>query len=83
MRIGPNASRFTLARPLKKAYLRPRALSSDTSGFQRATAHLSGRGEAVPMNLRVTELFRREGDAWKLVHRHADFLVSEAQKDIK
>jgi ketosteroid isomerase-like protein len=52
-------------------------------GFQRATAHLSGRGEAVPMNLRVTELFRREGDGWKLVHRHADFLVSEAQKDIR
>jgi len=46
-------------------------------GFQRATAHLRGRPEAVPFNLRVTELFRREGDSWKLIHRHADPLISE------
>ena len=46
-------------------------------GFQRATAHLRGRPEAIPFNLRVTELFRREGDTWKLIHRHADPLISE------
>jgi ketosteroid isomerase-like protein len=46
-------------------------------GFQRATAHLRGRPDAVPFNLRVTEIFRREGDAWKLIHRHADPLISE------
>lgn len=46
-------------------------------GFQRATAHLRGRLEAVPFNLRVTELFRRESDTWKLIHRHADPLPSE------
>ncbi len=51
-------------------------------GFQRATAHLRGRPEAVPFNLRVTELFRREGEDWKLIHRHADPLIAEpdAQK---
>src|SRR5215831_13883676 len=38
-------------------------------GFQRATAHLRGRPETFPFNLRVTELFRREGDTWKLIHR--------------
>jgi ketosteroid isomerase-like protein len=47
------------------------------AGFQRATTHLRGRPEAVPFNLRVTEIFRRDGDAWKLIHRHADPLVSE------
>ena len=45
-------------------------------GFQRAQVHLKGRAEAVPFNLRVTELFRREDDEWKLVHRHADELKS-------
>ncbi len=46
-------------------------------GFQRATAHVRGKAEAIPFNLRVTELFRREGDSWKLIHRHADPLISE------
>jgi ketosteroid isomerase-like protein len=49
-------------------------------GFQRASAHIRGRTEAVPFNLRVTEVFRREGDEWKLVHRHADPLASEARE---
>jgi ketosteroid isomerase-like protein len=45
-------------------------------GFQRATAHLRGRSEPVPFNLRVTEVYRREDDTWKLIHRHADPLFS-------
>jgi len=48
-------------------------------GFQRATAHLRGKSEAVSFNLRVTELFRRDGETWKLMHRHADPLFSEPE----
>ncbi|HEX3529590.1 MAG TPA: DUF4440 domain-containing protein [Thermoanaerobaculia bacterium] len=49
-------------------------------GFQRAMARMHGKTEAIPFNLRVTEVFRREGDDWKLVHRHADSLASEPEE---
>jgi ketosteroid isomerase-like protein len=35
-------------------------------------AKVGGRDEVTPFVLRVTTTFRREDDAWKLVHRHAD-----------
>jgi SnoaL-like domain len=46
--------------------------------FQRAMVRLDGSTEPIPFNLRVTEVFRREGNEWKLVHRHADPLASES-----
>lgn len=48
------------------------------TGFQHASARLRGRPVKTTFNLRVTEVFRREGREWKLVHRHADALTSKA-----
>jgi ketosteroid isomerase-like protein len=35
-------------------------------------AKVSGGDELSPFDLRVTTVFRLEGDGWKVVHRHAD-----------
>jgi len=40
--------------------------------LERWQAKVGSREEVAPFDLRVTSTFRREGDTWKLVHRHAD-----------
>jgi ketosteroid isomerase-like protein len=47
-------------------------------GFQIAEAHLKGKKHAVPMKLRVSEVFHRENDSWKLLHRHADMVKEQS-----
>ncbi|MEO5957523.1 MAG: patatin-like phospholipase family protein [Opitutaceae bacterium] len=49
-------------------------------GFQRATVRMRGTPKAVRFNLRVSEVFRREGNDWRLIHRHADSLMSKQKK---
>ena len=44
--------------------------------IQRTEAHVAGSEEMVRIPLRVTTIFRREGDSWKIALRHADPLTS-------
>ncbi len=39
---------------------------------EHAETKAGGAADVSPAALRVTSVFRLEGDAWKLVHRHAD-----------
>ena len=39
---------------------------------ERVEAKVGGREELSSVSLRVTMIFRREDDTWKIVHRHAD-----------
>jgi ketosteroid isomerase-like protein len=43
--------------------------------IQRGMMRLGDADEMAPVALRVTSIFRREDDGWKLVHRHADPLT--------
>ena len=42
------------------------------TGIQRSTVRMKGHDEDVVFNLRVTEVFRKDANEWKLIHRHAD-----------
>ena len=45
--------------------------------IERCNVKVGGRDEAAPSALRVTTIFRREADGWKVVHRHADPITGE------
>lgn len=47
-----------------------------TVAIERGAVRPSGGSAFAPKALRVTEIFRRDGSDWKLIHRHADPLVS-------
>jgi ketosteroid isomerase-like protein len=40
-------------------------------GYERGAASVGG-GPVESVDLRVTQVYRREDDGWKLVHRHGD-----------
>lgn len=50
------------------------------TGIQHAVVRIGDEAEPTPMGLRVTEVFHREQGAWKLVHRHADTLISAPKR---
>jgi ketosteroid isomerase-like protein len=41
-------------------------------GVETAQVRLGRSSEKAALSLRVTTIFRREDDSWKIVHRHAD-----------
>jgi ketosteroid isomerase-like protein len=43
-----------------------------TVEIERFRARVGGRPDMTDLALRVTCVYRREDDGWKLVHRHAD-----------
>jgi ketosteroid isomerase-like protein len=45
--------------------------------IERFEAKVGGRKDKIRIALRVTSIFRREDQVWKLVHRQGDPLVSE------
>ena len=47
-----------------------------TVAIERGDVRPSGERQFAPKALRVTEIFRCEASGWKLIHRHADPLVT-------
>jgi ketosteroid isomerase-like protein len=48
-----------------------------TVTIERYTVRIDGAANETAEELRVTQIFRREADGWKLVHRHGDPLVNK------
>ncbi|MBT2568548.1 nuclear transport factor 2 family protein [Arthrobacter sp. ISL-85] len=44
--------------------------------IERGQAHVDGSSEPIPYALRVTLVLRREGESWKISHRHADPIMA-------
>ncbi|HKE43844.1 MAG TPA: nuclear transport factor 2 family protein [Steroidobacteraceae bacterium] len=76
------SSRGAMARFFKSGTLDQEVVATYDSGdlvvlvtIERVRAEVGGLPEQN-WSLRVTQVFRREGAKWRLVHRHADPLVS-------
>ena len=46
-----------------------------TVWIEQGDALMEGEDAFRPIALRVTHIYRREGDTWKIIHRHADALI--------
>jgi ketosteroid isomerase-like protein len=45
--------------------------------LERCEVQLAGSDGMAPSSLRVTMIFRREGDTWRVAHRHADPITTD------
>ena len=52
-----------------------------TVGFERGEVTVDD-GPPRLMTIRVTHIYRRSGDIWRLVHRHADFPPPDQRRDL-
>jgi ketosteroid isomerase-like protein len=52
-----------------------------TVEIERVEVKVAGRAEHSKFSARVTSVYRREEDGWKLIHRHADPRVSRQTAD--
>lgn len=50
-------------------------------GIESSRLKMAGSADKTALSLRVTTIFRREDDAWKIVHRHADSITSPRSLD--
>jgi ketosteroid isomerase-like protein len=48
---------------------------------ERLRSKVGGREDLAPVELRVTTIFRREADGWRIVHRHADPITTARPAD--
>ena len=47
-----------------------------TVEVERLRGRIGGSADLAPVVLRTTSIFRREDDGWKIVHRHADPIMT-------
>lgn len=52
-----------------------------TFEIERFETKVAGSDEPTLVSLRVTSIFRLEGDVWKLLHRHADPITTRQPGD--
>jgi ketosteroid isomerase-like protein len=50
--------------------------------LEKGEARVEGMDEYRPLALRVTLIFRREGGAWKIIHRHADPILQKTEATV-
>ncbi len=58
------------------------AVSGDlgyTTWIERGEVRVEGQDDLRPTALRVTQIYRREAGAWKIIHRHGDAIIEKIE----